>query len=530
MIEIREATDADAGAIRDIIVASYADAYAYEAFYDEQRLKRLIFSENTEMLVAEDTAGGKVIGTASVALESGAYTDLVGEFGRLAVLPEARGRGVGGRLLEARIERMRGRLHVGFMEARVAHPYSVRNGLSHGFAAVGFLPLKHRFGERRESIAYLVRYFEGALELRRNHPRIIPEAYRLASMALANVALPNDLVVDDSEPPYAGESDYDVQRMNADGYTSLLRIERGRLRRREIFGPLRLHYGFFKLQSSDSHYLIARREGEIVGAIGYTHEEYGCNIRVFEMIALHDRVVRFLLETLLDHRDDHGCAAWIEIDVSAYSSRMQRTLYELGFLPVAYVPALAFHRVERLDLVKMAKCLADYDREPLELAQPVDDLAALVLRDFEKGEVLPRLRHTVAAIELFQGLSEEQVNRLAGSCSMATFEPGELLFEHGDAAEELYFLLAGRAEVEMPNAAAPVGEVGPGECLGEIAVLTATPHSAGARAVERVEAGVLPRATLEKLVRRRPDVGVVVYRNLARGLGGKLRRLDVRVG
>jgi hypothetical protein len=42
--------------------------------------------------------------------------------------------------------------------------------------------------------------------------------------------------------------------------------------------------------------------------------------------------------------------------VSAHAPRMQRTLIELGFLPVAYLPALVFHDVERLDVVS-AKAL-----------------------------------------------------------------------------------------------------------------------------------------------------------------------------
>jgi hypothetical protein len=39
------------------------------------------------------------------------------------------------------------------------------------------------------------------------------------------------------------------------------------------------------------------------------------------------------------------------------------------------------------------------------------------------------------------------------------------------------------------------------------------------------------KADLIDLVRQRPDIGVVLYRNLARGLGEKLRRTDLgRVG
>ena len=41
-----------------------------------------------------------------------------------------------------------------------------------------------------------------------------------------------------------------------------------------------------------------------------------------------------------------------------------------------------------------------------------------------------------------------------------------------------------------------------------------------------LEVAVLTRSSLHGLVRSRPDIGTVVYRNLARGLGAKLRRAD----
>ena len=69
--------------------------------------------------------------------------------------------------------------------------------------------------------------------------------------------------------------------------------------------------------------------------------------------------------------------------------------------------------------------------------------------------------------------------------------------------------------------------MGPGECLGEVALLTGTEHSATAIAVGAVEAAVISRTGLEELVRLRPDIGVVLYRNLASGLGEKLRRTDL---
>ena len=101
----------------------------------------------------------------------------------------------------------------------------------------------------RESLALLVRYFGNALELRDNHPRIIPEVNPLAHLALENCSLPPDAIVDEDAPAYPPGGNFEVQELTTEGYAALLRIERGRVRHREIFGPARLHYGIFKLQA-----------------------------------------------------------------------------------------------------------------------------------------------------------------------------------------------------------------------------------------------------------------------------------------
>ena len=90
----------------------------------------------------------------------------------------------------------------------------------------------------------------------------------------------------------------------------------------------------------------------------------------------------------------------------------------------------------------------------------------------------------------------------------------------------MYIVLSGSLAIHMEGSSSPVGAVGPGECLGEVALLSEAPHSATAVAMEPVETGVLTRAGLVELVRQRPDIGVVLYQNLARGLGDKLRRAD----
>lgn len=521
MICVREARETDAGAIRELFVAAYGEDYTYPDFYDEQRLKKLIFGDDVLMLVAEDERG-HLVGTASVILEIGAYTDLVGEFGRLVVHPDWRGRGIGKLLMEARLSRVGNRLHVGFVESRVAHPYSQRIAQQFGFAPVGFLPMKLHFGDRRENSAILVQYFDGGLELRRNHPRVAPEVHGLACAALRNVGLRPDPVVDEESAPYPPEGGFNLAELTDEGYSSLLRIERGRTRKREVFGPLRLHYGYFKLRAESSNYLIASDGDQVLAAVGFTFDEFEENLRVFELIHLDDRAIHFLFERLVEQWRER--AVVIEVDVSAYAPRMQRTLLTLGFVPAAYVPAFAFHRVERRDMVRMYRLLRPLELGEMELVSPTRELASLVLTAFSRREVVPRVAELAPSTQLFQGLSDEQRVRLAGICTYRHVAAGQPVFTEGEDAREMYLLLAGEARVTRGGA--EVARVGTGECLGEVALFTGTPHSAGAEAVEPLEVAVLAADDLTGLVRQRPDVGVEIYRNVVRDLGRKLRRAD----
>jgi GNAT superfamily N-acetyltransferase len=525
MITIREATGRDVPAIREIFLACYGTYYTDPRLYNELQLTRLVYSDSTLVLVAEEDETGRIVGTASVDLEVGAYSHLVGEFGRLAVLPEFRQHGVAKRLLDERIERVRDRLQVGLVEARLDPPYSLLNAEAHGFAVVGFLPMSWLL-QRRESLALLACYFGDTLGLRRNHPRVIPEVHPLSHLALENCALRPDAIVDEEAPAYPPGGSFEFQELTADGYAALLRIERGRVRHREVFGPVRLHYGLFKLQTRRSRYLIAREGGRIAGAVGFTHDPLGDSVHIFELIALRDEVIRPLLSDLVGTCREQWGVGYLEVDVSAYEPRMQRTLVELGFLPVAYIPALVFDNVERLDVVKLSHLMTSPDVATDALTPRAKAMADAVLRQFQSREVHPRIAQAVQGLPLFGGLNAEQFNRLAGVCRVSSFEPGEVIFRQGEADHEMHVVLQGEVAITLAGSDTVVGVVQAGECLGEMSLLTAAAHSATVMASTFVETAVLGHQDLAELIRLRPDIGLHIYKNLAVGMGEKLKRLD----
>jgi hypothetical protein len=410
------------------------------------------------------------------------------------------------------------------------HPFSQLISNRFGFFAVGFMPLKLLI-ERRESIALFVRYFGHSLDLRRNNPRIIPEAGTLAAFALENCGLPRDAIMDDTSAPYPHDDEFELDELETEGYASLLRIERGRLRNRDVFGPIRLHYGFFQLRARHSHYLIARRENQIAGGIGFMVDEIERVVRVFELIARSDLPIRFLLNSFLEKCQTELHADYVEVDVSAYSPRMQRTLLELDFLPVGYIPANVFHEVERLDAIKMARLMVPFELGELHLSEAIRPIANVVIKSFASKDVLPRVAAASQQTPLFVGLSHEQRQRLLGICEARTFRPDEAIYRQGEADGTMHLILAGEVELRV-NGIQTIANVSAGQCLGETSSLyhpsSALPHSVDAIARTLVETAAFPERDFRDLIRRRPDIGVVIYRNLAADVSAKLKRASGR--
>jgi GNAT superfamily N-acetyltransferase len=523
---IREARESDVPAIREVYLDVYGTEYPYQQFYDEQWLRRSVLSEDNLMLVAEDDTSRRILGTASVIFDDGAYSDLVGEFGRLAVRPDAREQGVAKQLMEARIRSTEERVHLGLIEARMVHPFAQKVALAYGFAPVGFQPLKHYFFHRRENLGLMVRYFGDALALRRNHPRIIPEAGPLAQLAMENVGLAYDAIIDEDSAAYPHAESLKIKELTSEGFPSLLRIERGRVRSREIFGHMRLECGFFKLRVGRASYLLACEDHHTAGAVGFTLDHIEHTVRVFELIALTDEAIRYLLSELERRCREEWAVEYIQIDVSAHSPRMQRTLAELDFVPVGYIPAMVFQEVERLDIIRMVRLVRPDELGPLDLTPKMKAVMELVMKGFARRTVAPRVAEVASEMPVFRGLNREQLIRLAGNCKVVQLEEGEKIFSEKDTADRLYIILRGNVGIQFGYPPVRIAGLAKGETLGELSLLSSEPHSATAVAETAVEAAVLTHEDLTELVRLRPDIGVCLYRNLAVGLGEKLLRSD----
>jgi CRP-like cAMP-binding protein/RimJ/RimL family protein N-acetyltransferase len=519
----RLANDTDVDAVKDLFVAAYGHDYPFREFYDTSWLKAAVFDEDTIFLVVNGDE--HISGTVSVMLTAGNLSDLIGEFGRLVVQPNARRKRLATRLLESAIDRVAGVIQFGFAEAVTFNIASQRIMEHLGFSPIGFEPKKYKL-EDRESVVMYGRSFGHAPDLRRNHPRLIPEAAPLAMSTLERMGFVQDVVVVEDDVGYPSlekPADLQVDDLSEEGWSPLLRIERGRVRGREIFGNLSLSLGLLKIKTKSTRYLMARRDGVVVGGLGFTHDPVDQKVRIFELIGFDGWVKGTLLSRAVQIATEELKVVYIEADVNAYTPEIQRTLERMGFLAVAYCPSMVFEEVERLDVIRMAKLNVDYYSDEIALtesAAKVRDIVECSMADRQKGSVVAAVARNAA---LLRGLTEGDVYHLARFGHIRKVVRDEYVIRRGEAGDRLYISLSGQLRVSIGDI--ELGTIEPGATFGEIAVVDGRPRTADVVVLQPGEVIEIYRSDLRKLMEKRPRLGAVIMRNLAIDLGEKLRNV-----
>jgi len=220
---------------------------------------------------------------------------------------------------------------------------------------------------------------------------------------------------------------------------------------------------------------------------------------------------------------------YVQVDVSAYEPRIQATLSCLGFAPVAYCPSMVFCGGERLDVVKMVKMRIPLKLDGMQLiesAQEVADLVEELLCDSARGVELDDVARRV---RIFAGLTDVQIGRIREVCREVPYQPGETVFERDSTDQALFIVLEGRVEIRVVDGGPPLASIVAGEIFGELALIDELPRSAGAVAAEASRLLVIRNDDFQRLVRRDPELGVTILRNIARTLSTRLRDTNVKV-
>jgi EmrB/QacA subfamily drug resistance transporter len=107
------------------------------------------------------------------------------------------------------------------------------------------------------------------------------------------------------------------------------------------------------------------------------------------------------------------------------------------------------------------------------------------------------------SIPLLDGLPEHVMRNLTAASRTVALPAGEWLFEQGDEAGSAYVVVSGRLQIVRDDTV--VRELSPGAVVGELALLTGEPRSAGARAHRDATLLELPRSAFDTVLDADPQ-------------------------
>lgn len=134
----------------------------------------------------------------------------------------------------------------------------------------------------------------------------------------------------------------------------------------------------------------------------------------------------------------------------------------------------------------------------------------------------------LARVDLFSTLSKKELQTLAKSSQERSYSAGKTLFSQGDTGVGLYIIKSGKVRIVQAGnpdrAEEELAIVGPGDVLGEMALLDDLPRSATVVAVEDVTALLLPVWEFRGVLQNHPDIAVKMLAVLSR----RLRKAEKR--
>ena len=132
----------------------------------------------------------------------------------------------------------------------------------------------------------------------------------------------------------------------------------------------------------------------------------------------------------------------------------------------------------------------------------------------------------LATVPLLEGWAEADLAALARVLRRRTVREGEVLWRQGDAAREALFVVDGAVSISLQLPAdrtVEIGRAGPGQLLGEIALLDGQGHTMSVHVAETATVLALGRLDFADLLAGRHPAAFVLKRRLAALLTGRLR-------
>jgi len=123
-------------------------------------------------------------------------------------------------------------------------------------------------------------------------------------------------------------------------------------------------------------------------------------------------------------------------------------------------------------------------------------------------------------VPLFEDLDDRSIKAIANAVVEQSYEPGQEIVREGDTGVGAFVIRSGRCEVLQKRGGEPVrlGELGPGDFFGEMALLDEFPRSATVRAIEPTTCLGLTRWHFRGILESHPQIALGILPVLTKRL------------
>ncbi|MCE5973064.1 glutaminase A [Sinirhodobacter sp. WL0062] len=225
----------------------------------------------------------------------------------------------------------------------------------------------------------------------------------------------------------------------------------------------------------------------------------------FRRVAYADRAARMLLRQFVTERSATGCKV-VFTEVCANDNLRG---FEGAFAEEVASGQLAFvsdldHALEAAENALLERHGLNHREEKLKLSE----------------------------LELFQGLSREEIAALEPLILSFNFKEGQTILKVGDEGRLIFIVARGSVSIhlgEPSDLARRIASVGPGQSFGEMALLDGGRRSANACADTPVLAYAFDVEEVRKLAQTRPRIMEVMLANMVRSLSNRLRAANDQI-
>ncbi len=526
---IRQAHSGDALHWLELLRLSLGDEYPDKQVYDPNWIVGQLDSSagETETWVSE--IDGSLSSAISILPPRPENLNQVANLGRHCVRPEAYADGSAELLLRKTAEACNARGQI--VIARVLasdNPMQILYEKA-GFVCVGFQPFKHLNRVREGALFYArVGRTEGVTRLPLSDA--LPQVNELASSVLPNLHFPIPASVRDGAVGYPLQTEVQFHDGTADDF-ELWRMQAEAAHPPiEVSGVFNQGVGYLRVSSQQPFKaLIAQRESKVVAGVAYHFDPVDRGVRILNTFCTDDISIGALLFQLSKISQEQLNAIYLEVDILMTAPRLLKSAEQLGFVPIAYLPAFYVRETEAVDVIKLIKLNMVYSPEPAPFTAHARAMAEIIDHNFQDQKMGVAIINLLRSLPIFDGLGDGELRKIARLFTQKLFRANERIFSKGDSGKEAYVVMRGQIDILLEENTKPIASIGNGQIFGELAFLDGAARVALALATQPSILLVIQRSAFNTLVQQEPHLGMVVMRNIAMELSNRLRKTNAAV-